>query len=148
MANDLSMFGALDTEKQLWVQHGPDAKPEVIASGVERLLWGPISHRVLVEGPDKKSRVYDGRNRTWIDLGTVTIAQWSLDEDRLLFVESVSPSETYLSLLRGTQVQRICDLNRIGSIVKIEMSSAKDSAFLLAGLSNQTNVWMTALPVM
>jgi len=148
IADDLTMFGAVDTEKRLWVQHGVDEKPEIVASGVEKALWGPISHRVLIEGTDKKSRVYDGRDRSWVDIGTVTAAVWSPDEERLLFLESAGPSERYLSVLSGRTVQRICSLDRIGNIAKIEISDKKDWAFLLAGLSSQANVWMLPLPPM
>jgi hypothetical protein len=45
VANDLSRFGGVDDEKRLWVQHGLAAKPEMLASGVEVVLWGPISRR-------------------------------------------------------------------------------------------------------
>jgi uncharacterized protein (TIGR03790 family) len=146
IANDLSMFGALDTEKKLWVQHGLQQKPELLAENVERTDWGPISHRVLVEGQDHKSRVYDGRDRSWIDLGTVLLAAWSPDEQRLLYVESAGPSESYLSLLSGKQVRRLCPMTRIGSIARISITSKGDRAFLLASLAGQLNVWMMALP--
>src|SRR4029077_17072510 len=42
VANDLSLMGGVDKEKRLWIQKGLEAKPEVIANGVERVLWGPI----------------------------------------------------------------------------------------------------------
>ncbi len=145
-ANDLSLFGGVDKEKRLWCQFGPGEPPTAVMSGVERALWGPISRRVLVQGADKKSRVYDARDRSWIDLGNVSVAVWSPDEERLLFVESVGPSESYLSLLSGHKIQRLCNLGRIGSITRMELSRGKNWAFLLAGLSSQANVWIMALP--
>lgn len=146
ISNDLTMFGALDTEKKLWVQHGLQQKPELVAEHVERADWGPISHRVLVEGQDHKSRVYDGRDRSWVDLGTVLLAAWSPDEQRLLYVESAGTSESYLTLLSGKQVRRLCPMTRIGSVAKIAITGKGDRAFLLASLAGQLNVWMTALP--
>jgi hypothetical protein len=39
VADDLSLFGGVDNQKRLWVQHGFGAKAEIIATGVERVLW-------------------------------------------------------------------------------------------------------------
>ena len=74
VADDLSLFGGVDKQKRLWVQHGLEAKAEIIATGVERVLWGPVSRRALVEETGGKSRVYDGRDGSWIDLGSVSSA--------------------------------------------------------------------------
>ena len=86
IANDLSLFGGVDGEKRLWIQRGLEAKPEVVASGVEEVLWGPISRRAVVLEANNRSRVYDGRDGSWIDLGNISGAQWSPDEEQLLFV--------------------------------------------------------------
>ena len=43
---------------------------------------------------NNRSRVYDGRDGSWIDLGRASGVRWSPDEEYLLFVE-----EGYLSLL-------------------------------------------------
>jgi hypothetical protein len=145
-ANDLSLFGGVDTEKRLWVQHGLDQPAEVAATGVERALWGPISHRVLVEGPDRKSRIYDGRDRSWIDLGSVGTAVWSPDEERLMFVGSDGASGASLSLLAGRVITPICDIRKIGTVAKIAFSDKPDRAFLLAGMDGQLNVYLVALP--
>ena len=141
VANDLSLFGGVDSDKRLWVQHGLDGKPEVVANGVEAVLWGPISRRAVVVGPDKKSRVYDGREGVWIDLGEISGARWSPDEEQLLFVQS-----GYLSLLVGRQIEKLCDLNRIGPLVGAVILAAGDKAFLLAGMGGGLDVWMMALP--
>ena len=68
-----------------------------------------------MEGPDQKSRVYDGRDRSWIDLGTVVTATWSSDEERLLFVSSDGGSGGSLSLLAGRTITQICDMSKIGA---------------------------------
>jgi uncharacterized protein (TIGR03790 family) len=146
IANDLSSFGGVDTEKRLWIQRGADQPAEVVATGVERVLWGPISHRVLVEGPDHKSRVYDARDRSWIDLGTVVAAAWSPDEERLLFVASDTGSGGSLSLLAGRAITPICDMGKIGAVAKLAFSDKPDRAFLLAGMDGQLNVFLVALP--
>jgi uncharacterized protein (TIGR03790 family) len=145
-ADDLSLFGAVDTEKRLWIQHGVDQPPEMVAAGVERVLWSSISHRVLVEGADHKSRVYDGRDRSWIDLGTVVAAAWSPDEERLLFVASEGDSGGTLSLLAGRAITPLCDMRKIGVIAKLAFSAKPDRAFLLAGMDGQLNVYLMALP--
>ena len=145
-ANDLSLFGGVDTEKRLWIQRGADQAPEVVAAGVERVLWGPISNRVLVEGKDRKSRVYDGRDRSWIDLGMVVTAAWSPDEERLLFITSDGGSGGNLSLLSGRAITPICDIRKIGAVAKMAFSDKPDRAFLLAGMDGQLNVHLVALP--
>jgi uncharacterized protein (TIGR03790 family) len=144
-ADDLSLFGAVDTEKRLWIQRGVDQPAEIVATGVERVLWSRISHRVVVEGPDRKSRVYDGRDLSWIDLGNVVAAAWSPDEERLLFVTSDGGSGS-LSLLAGHAITQICDMGRIGAVAKLAFSDKPDRAFLLAGMDGQLNVFEVALP--
>jgi len=146
IANDLSLFGGVDTEKRLWIQHGADQPAEVVATGVERVLWSPISHRVVVEGPGRKSRVYDGRDRSWIDLGTVVTAAWSPDEERLLYVVSEGDSGGTLSLLAGRAITPLCDMRKIGAVARLAFSGKPDRAFLLAGMDGQLNVYMVALP--
>jgi hypothetical protein len=140
-ATDLSMFGAVDSESRFWVQHGLDAKPEVAASGVEAVLWGPISRRAVVVEAKNRSRVYDGRDRSWIDLGTIAGAEWSPDEERLLFV-----GDGYLSLLDDHRIEKLCDLRIIGQIRRIVISKGGDKAFLLAGIGGGLDVWTFALP--
>ena len=141
IANDLSLFGGVDGEKQLWVQHGFDAKPEMIASGVEAVFWGPISRRAVVVDESKKSRVYDGRDGTWTDLGVIAGVRWSPDEEQLLFTQS-----GYLSLLVDHQILKLCDLNRIVPVGGAAISAAGDKVFLLAGIGGGLDVWMMALP--
>jgi len=141
IANDLSLFGGVDSEKRLWVQHGLDAKPEVIASGVEGILWGPISRRAVVVDANKRSRVYDGRDSSWIDLGTISGAKWSPDEEQLLFVEG-----EYLSLLVDGRIEKLCSLSRIGQVGKVVISAGGDKAFILGGIGGGLDVWMMALP--
>jgi hypothetical protein len=141
IANDLSLFGGVDSEKRLWVQHGLAARPEVIASGVEGVLWGPISRRAVVLEANNKSRVYDGRDDSWFDLGKISGAQWSPDEEQLLFFE-----EGYLSLLVEHRIEKLCDLSRIGPVARAAISAGGDKAFLLAGIGGGLDVWMIALP--
>lgn len=145
VANDLSLFGGLDREKKLWIQRGPTANPEVIATGVESVLWGPVSRRVFVRASGGSARVYDGPTASWTDLGAVTAAIWSPDEERLLFVQKEG-EEQYLALLDGHAITRLCDLQRIGAILKVELSARKDYAFLLSGFPGRANAWMIALP--
>jgi uncharacterized protein (TIGR03790 family) len=146
VANDLSLFGGVDSKKRMWIQRGVDADAEILATGVERVIWGPISHRVLVVDESGKSRVYDSRDRSWIDLGLVTAAQWSPDEERLLFVGQDESSQSYLSVLIDGKVERLCDFARIGRLEGAVITTGGEKAFLLAGVSGQLDVWMTALP--
>ena len=146
VANDLSLFGGVDSKKRMWIQRGVDADAEILATGVERVIWGPISRRALVIDENGKSRVYDNRDRSWIDLGTVTMAQWSPDEERLLFVSREGPSESYLSILINGKVERLCDFGRIGRLEGAFITAGGEKAFLLAGIGGQLDVWMTALP--
>ena len=147
IANDLTLFGAVDGENKLWVQHRIDGQPEVIATGVAKVLWGPISRRVLVWDADHNARVYDGRDRSWKDLGAVAEAQWSDDEESLLFVEAKPGTDgNFLSLLSGQTIQQLCFMYRIGQIAKMTFSADQKRAFLLASLSGQLDAWMFPLP--
>ncbi len=146
IANDLSLFGGIDSKKRLWIQRGANADAEILATDVARVIWGPISRRVLVLEENGKSRVYDNRDRSWIDLGIVVAGQWSPDEERLLFVNRVGPSEIYLSILVNGKVERLCDFSRIGSLEGLVIVTGGEKAFLLAGIDGQLDVWMTALP--
>jgi len=146
VANDLSLFGGIDEEKRLWVQHGVDQRPEVVATGVTGILWGPISRRVAVREQNNKTRVYDGRDRSWIELGEVSRAQWSTDEESLLFVASAGNGAGYLSLLSNLRTGQLCDMGRIGALGSIALSADGERAFLLAALTGESNVWMMALP--
>jgi len=144
VANDLSLFGGVDAEKKLWVQHGLDGRPEVVANGVANVLWGPISRRALV-WDGHSARVYDGRDGSWITLGVVAEAQWSDDEEALLFVET-KPDSSSLALLSGRLVEQLCPMNRIGQIQKMVFADDDKRAFLLASLSGQLDAWMMPLP--
>jgi uncharacterized protein (TIGR03790 family) len=149
VANDLSVFGGVDAEKRLWVQRGLIRPPEVVASGVERVVWGPISHRAVVQEANNKSRVYDGRDGSWMNLGSVSAVEWSPDEERLLLLENGeggAASETYLSLFADGHIQRLCPLNRIGQLAGMVFASDGERAFLMAGLAGKPDVWMVALP--
>lgn len=130
----------------MWIQRGVDADPEILATGVEQVIWGPISHRALVIDESGKGRVYDNRDRSWIDLGSVAVAHWSPDEERLLFVSREGPSENYLSILINGKIEKLCDFARIGRLDGAFITTAGDKAFLLAGMGSQLNVWMIALP--
>jgi uncharacterized protein (TIGR03790 family) len=146
VASDLSLFGGVDSEKRLWVQHGFDRQPENLDSGVAGVLWGPISRRLAVREANNKTRVYDGRNRRWIDLGEVLQAQWSPDEERLLFIGRAGEGAGFLSILSGSRTESLCDMRRIGAVGGMAISGDGERAFLLAALSGQFNVWMIALP--
>src|SRR5262249_17845301 len=146
VANDLSLFGGVDSEKRLWVQHGLDQKPEILDSGVTGILWGPISRRVLVRQANNKTRAYDGRDRSWVELGEVLQAQWSPDEERLLFIGKAGEGAGYLALFANRKIEPLCDMIRIGVVSNMTLSADGERAFLLAGLSGQLNVWMMALP--
>lgn len=141
IANDLSAFGGVDSEKRLWVQRGMDGKPEVVASGVEGVIWGPISRRAVVVGANNQSRVYDARDGSWIDLGIISAAQWGPDEEQLLFVEG-----GFLSILVGRRIEKLCDVNRIGALSRAVITGRGDKAFLLAGIGGGMDVWMMSLP--
>jgi hypothetical protein len=147
VANDLSLAGGLDGEGRMWVQHGLNGTPEVIATGVERIIWGPISRRAVVQQAGNKSRVYDSRDGSWTDLGITSQAEWSDDENRLLFVESGNGNgEGYISVLIDRTIERVCDLSKIGPVAKAVLSAHGEKAFLLAGLSGGLEVWLMALP--
>jgi uncharacterized protein (TIGR03790 family) len=150
VANDLSLFGGIDDKKQLWIQRGIDAAPTVIAKDVNRVAWGPISRRVLVEGSDGTFRVFDGRDNSWTPLPPVTSAEWSPDESRMIFVEAekrdggVVPQ--YLSLWDGRQTVRLVDGNRLGEVSGVAISKAGDMAFLLAGPDGARQILAIPLP--
>jgi uncharacterized protein (TIGR03790 family) len=147
VANDLSLFGGLDGEKRLWVQKGLDGTPKVIAEGVDRVTWGPISRRAVVRDATGRSRIYDGRDGSWKDLGFILEAAWSPDEQRLLFVSAADATEPgYLSMLSGGAVDRLCSMYRIGQVGSIVFSADESKAYLLATLSGQAEVWMIPLP--
>ncbi|HEV2447437.1 MAG TPA: TIGR03790 family protein [Candidatus Sulfopaludibacter sp.] len=150
VADDLSMFGGRDDQKRLWVQHGLMGKPEVLAEQVEKISWGPISRRVLVQGADGNSRVYDGRTRSWTALPPVLLAQWSPDEERLLYVEAERQGTEfvprYLSLLDGARSERLCDIGRLGEAATMLLTRSGETAFLLAGPEGGWQVWVTSLP--
>ena len=123
-------------EKRFWVQKGLDGAPKVIAEGVERVLWGPISRRAVVQDGTGRSRIYDGRDGSWKDLGFILESAWSPDEERLLFVDAGNATEpSYLSLLSGTSVERLCPMSRIGQVGKIVFSADQTKAYLLATLA-------------
>jgi hypothetical protein len=79
-------------------------------------------------------------------LGEVLQAQWSPDEERLLFVGKTGEGAGYLSLLSSHKIEPLCDMGRIGAVGGIAISADGERAFLLAALSGQLNVWMMALP--
>jgi uncharacterized protein (TIGR03790 family) len=150
IADDLSQFGGLDEQKQLWVQQGLQNRPEVVSRDVNRILWGPVSRRVLVEGPNGAFRIYDGRDRSWISLPPITMARWSPDENRMLYIEAERQDgglvAKSLSLLTGRQTQQICDLNCVGDVGAMALSQDGETAFLLAGADAGLRVWLMPLP--
>jgi uncharacterized protein (TIGR03790 family) len=149
IADDLSLFGGIDEQNRLWVQHRSEP-PEVIAEHVEHAAWGPISRRLLVQTSDGQSRIYDGRDRSWLPLGPVWIGQWSPDETRFLYVDGERQNNVLrprlLDLVTGRQVRQICEYWRIGDLAAIAIPAGGDSAFLLAGPTGALQVWMIALP--
>jgi uncharacterized protein (TIGR03790 family) len=146
VANDLSLFGGVDGEKRLWVQHGLDQRPEMLETGITGILWGPVSRRVAVREANNKTRVYDGRDRSWTELGEVLQAQWSPDEERLLFVSRAGEGAVSLSLLFNRKIEPLCDMGKIGAVGGIVFSADGERAFLLSALTGQANIWMMALP--
>lgn len=150
VADDLSQFGGLDGQKQLWVQHGLQSSPEVISKDVNRVFWGPISRRVLVGGTDGAFRIYDGRDRSWTPVPALTAAQWSPDENRMLYIKAERRDGAlipqFLSVLTGRQTQHLCDLDRIGDLGGLAFSRSGENAFLLAGADAGLQVWMIRLP--
>jgi hypothetical protein len=150
VANDLSLFGGLDDQKRLWVQHGLKERPETLAENVERISWGPISRRVLVEGTDGKFRIYDGRDGSWLPAAPMVAAQWSPDEERLLYIEAERRDTAlvprFLSLLDGKNSERLCETDRLGEIGGMAFTRGGEAAFLLAGADGRLQLWMMALP--
>ncbi|MBI2815775.1 MAG: TIGR03790 family protein [Acidobacteria bacterium] len=149
VADDLLLMGAVDWQGRLWVQHGLDAAAEVIDSGVAQVVWGPISRRGVVKQADGRSRVYDGRDRSWLDLGAISAAQWSPDEERLLMVQlekdSNGQGRAVLSLLVGKEIRKLCSLDRIGEVQRVAFSADGQRAFLLAPIAANYDVWMMSL---
>jgi uncharacterized protein (TIGR03790 family) len=147
IANDFALFGGVDGGKRLWVQPGLDGAPKVIAEGVERVRWGPISRRAVVQDTHGRSRLYDGRDGSWKDLGHILEAEWSPDEERLLYVDAGDGTEPgHLSLFSGGSIQRLCPMSRIGMVGKLAFSADETKAFLLATVGSQADVWMIPLP--
>jgi hypothetical protein len=101
---------------------------------------------VLVVDENRKSRVYDSRDRSWFDLGIVTMARWSPDEERLLFVSQDTSFQSYLYVLIDGKMEALCNLSRIGQLGGAVITTGGEKAFLLAGIGGQLDVWMTALP--
>lgn len=101
---------------------------------------------MLVEGADRESRIYDGRDHSSIDLGSVVTAVWSPDEERLLLVASDGRSVGSPSLLAGRAVTKIRDIGKIGAIARMVFPDKPDRAFLLAGMEGQLSVFLVALP--
>ena len=103
----------------------------------------------MVEDMSGKGRVYDGRDQSWVDLGVVSGAQWSPDENRLLFVasdgKSTSSSHRFLSILIDRKIWQLCDFDRIGELRKAVLSTDGEKAFLLADVAGRTDVWMMSL---
>ena len=77
-------------------------------------------------------------------------AQWSPDENRMLYVEAErrdgALAPRFLSLWTRRQTQQLCDLNRIGDVSGGAFSHSGEAAFLLAGAEAGLQVWMMALP--
>lgn len=150
VANDLSIFGGVDSENRLWIQRGFAAQPELAANGVKQVIWGPISHRGLVQDINGNSRIYDTQTNSWKALGTITAAQWSPNEEQLLIVESAQKGSeltpTFLSIFAADNVTRLSSFERIGQLAQMHISESGRHAFLLAALTGGMDVWMTELP--
>ena len=101
---------------------------------------------MAVREANNKTRVYESSDHSWTDLGVVLQAQWSPDEERLLFVVRRDENAIFLSLLSHRTIEPVCDMVRIGAVASMAISSDGQRAFLLATLSGQLNVWMIALP--
>jgi hypothetical protein len=150
VANDLTVFGGVDSEGQLWIQRGFAAEPEVAGKGVRQAVWGPISHQALIQGVDGESRVYWAQADRWKNLGTITAAQWSSNEKQLLVVESVRKGSemtpTFLSVFADDRIIRLCPFERIGQLAQMQITENGREALLLASLTGGLDVWMTELP--
>jgi hypothetical protein len=142
IAGDLSVFLGLDSERRVWLQRGFDAEPGVIATGVDRVSWGPQSHRFAVQQPGR-AKVFDVHDREWIDLGMASDFEWSADEQQLLFVQPGDGGS--LRLLTGRTIEEICWVNRVGAVSRTVFSRDGQSAFLLAAITGTPDVWMMAL---
>jgi hypothetical protein len=105
---------------------------------------------VLIRDAGGLSRVYNGRDRSWIDLGTVLTAFWSPDEERLVFLEAARRAgrlvPTTLALLDGREVLRLSSMEKIGQLAGAAFSADGERIFLLAGLAGGLDVWMVAVP--
>jgi uncharacterized protein (TIGR03790 family) len=148
VANDLSMFGAVDPERRLWVQRAIGESPQVVANNIAGVLWGPVSHRALVKDAAGNGRVYDGRDNSWIDLGVVGGAEWSRDEERLLFIQSEGKGEAarqHLALLNGRKILRLAPADRLGPIARFAFPEDRQKAFMLAGMAGRGDVWIASL---
>lgn len=146
IADDLSNFGGVDAQNRLWVQHGFDARPEVLAEHVGRVLWGPISRRAVVQSSTGEIRIYDSSTKTWSPLGTVAAGTWSGDEKRFLHVTMKASGPESLVLWDDGRLQNLCPMDRLGDMAAPALSNRGDLAFLLAGPDGGLQIWVLPLP--
>ncbi len=85
------------------------------------------------------------RGKTW---GNVTGAEWSADEESLLFVEVTDPAGGRFSfLIVGTNDSEalLLSADRADSQTRF-FGGSEDTHFYWRSLSGQTEVWVMALP--
>ena len=146
IANDLSVFGGLDDQKRFWVQHGFEAAPKVVDEAVERVVWGPISRVAVVLEAGGRGHVYDSRDDSWLDLGVISEAAWSPDEQRLAFVQGAGAGSLgTLAMLSNRHIQPLYNLNEIGPVRTMRFAG-EDRVFAQAGPTGEVGIWMLALP--
>jgi hypothetical protein len=105
---------------------------------------------VLIQETGGTLRVYDGRSRSWSPLPSMLMAQWSPDEERLLFIEAERQEKNlvprYLSLWDGRQTARLSDMTHLGEVAAVTFARGGDDAFILSGGNDALDVWMMAMP--
>lgn len=149
IADDLSHFGGVDAQNRFWAQRGLDGKPAVVAEGVLRVGWGPISRRAAVLGANGETRIYEGRDGNWTPLGSILRGNWSAAENRFLYVTAANNRVTVpdsLALWEDGKIRELCSMSRIGDLGGLSLSRNGDTAFLLAGPENGLEVWLLGLP--
>jgi uncharacterized protein (TIGR03790 family) len=149
VSKDLSVVGGLDRQKRLWIQHGVDGLPKVVAENLKEVVWGPMSRRIVTQGMNGEFRLFDAVAEKWAPLARFTAAQWSRDERRLLYLEAPAATDArrFLSLLTDARSEQLLSLDRLGEIRTFALTgNSGNGVVLLAGAAGGLQTWLLPLP--